>query len=162
MNTTTDRTDTTRLKVNEPSGTTRVLPFAGEDLLLGRERTCDLVVDDEQASRQHARLGHGPNNTIVITDLGSTNGTRLNGRRISSDMTVRVDDDIRIGSRHIRIVAEQDLSPVTVIEIPESGIRVEVPPAIPVFGAPSAPAASQSTASSPSPSPSASADWRAR
>jgi len=138
MNTTTDRTDTTWLKVTEPSGTTRVLPFATEDVLLGRERTCDLVIDDEQASRQHARLGHGANGGIVITDLESTNGTRLNGRKISNEMTIRVGDDIRIGGHHIRVVAEEELSPGTVIEIPQPGTRVEAPPATPVFGAPAA------------------------
>lgn len=138
MNTTTNRTDTTWLKVTEPSGTTRVLPFGDEDILLGRERTSDVVIDDEQASRQHARLGRGADGAMVITDLGSTNGTRLNGRKISNGMTVRVGDDIKIGGHHIRVVAEAELSPGTVIEIPQTGTRVEARPAARVFGAPAA------------------------
>lgn len=149
MNTTTDRTDTTWLKVTEPSGTTRVLPFAEEDILLGRERTCDLVIDDEQASRQHARLGLNTEGAIVITDLGSTNGTRLNGRKISDDMIVRVGDDIRIGGHHVRLVAEEELSPGTVIEIPQTGTRVEAAPAAPVFGAPAPSPAATPPASPP-------------
>lgn len=136
MNTTTTTTDTTWLKVTEPSGTTRVLPFGDAEVLLGRERTCDLVIDDEQASRQHARLGQNSTGAMIVTDLGSTNGTRLNGRKINSEMTVKVGDDIRIGGHHIRIVAEEELSPGTVIEIPQTGTRVESTPPPPAFGAP--------------------------
>lgn len=144
MNSTTDRTDTTWLKVTDSSGTTRVVPFDGTSLLLGRERTCDLVIDDEQASRQHARLGRKTDgdSDLVLTDLASTNGTRVNGRKIEGEATIRLGDDIKIGAHHVRLVAEEELSPGTVIEIPETGTRVEAAPARPVFGGPAAVAGS--------------------
>lgn len=123
MNTTT--ADTTWLKVTDSSGTTRVLPFGSDELLLGRERTCDLVIDDEQASRQHARLMRASGTGIVLADLASTNGTRLNGRKISGEMTVRLGDEIRIGSHRIRVLAEDELSPGTVVEIPSAATRLE-------------------------------------
>lgn len=126
-----DPTNTTWLEVTDASGATRILPFTNVDLLLGRERTCDLVIDDEQASRQHARLDRRNEGPVVLTDLGSTNGTRLNGRRIESVMTLKVGDDIQIGGHHIRIVAEKDLDPGTIVEVPEPGTRVEAQPAPP-------------------------------
>lgn len=50
--------------------------------LIGRDRRCDVVLDDPRVSRRHAevrlRLGR-----FTLADLGSTNGTRLNGRPVS-------------------------------------------------------------------------------
>lgn len=141
MDTTTDRTDTTWLKVTDSSGTTRVLPITEADVLLGRERTCDLVIDDDEASRQHARLSFGEDGTVRLTDLNSTNGTRLNGRRVGGQMIVRVGDDIRIGHHHIRIVPEEDLSPGTVIEMPEPATQLQTPPSPSLNPASSSPSA---------------------
>jgi two-component system cell cycle response regulator len=52
-------------------------------LVLGRDPACDIVVPDEAASSRHARfLVEGPG-TVVLEDLGSTNGTVVNGERIA-------------------------------------------------------------------------------
>ncbi len=48
---------------------------------LGRSKDCDLVVDDPSASRRHAEV-HSENGDYWLVDLGSTNGTEVNGRRI--------------------------------------------------------------------------------
>ena len=50
-------------------------------LTIGRLAECDLVLDDPGASRQHARIRRTETG-FVITDLGSTNGTLVNGRQI--------------------------------------------------------------------------------
>ena len=49
---------------------------------LGRSRECDVVVDDANVSRRHAEIRPGPHGW-TIADLGSTNGTRVNGRSVS-------------------------------------------------------------------------------
>ena len=49
---------------------------------LGRSRDCDVVVDDANVSRRHAEIRPGPHGW-TIADLGSTNGTRVNGRAVS-------------------------------------------------------------------------------
>ena len=49
--------------------------------MLGRSRDCDVVLDDPNVSRHHAELrreGDG----WVVADLGSTNGIKVNGRRV--------------------------------------------------------------------------------
>jgi Protein of unknown function (DUF3662)/FHA domain len=48
---------------------------------LGRSRECDVVVDDANVSRRHAEIRPGPHGWTVA-DLGSTNGTRVNGRAV--------------------------------------------------------------------------------
>ena len=53
--------------------------LAGSPVVLGRHADCDLVLQDDQASRRHAQVEPGPDG-FVLVDLGSTNGTLLNGR----------------------------------------------------------------------------------
>lgn len=74
------------------------------ELVVGRDAECDLVVDDERASRVHARLRVNADGTVLVEDTGSTNGTYVNGVRVSGLMSVRVGDEIRIG-RHVLQIA---------------------------------------------------------
>jgi predicted component of type VI protein secretion system len=50
-------------------------------VVLGRSKECDLVVDDPSASRRHAEV-RGENGDYWLIDLGSTNGTEVNGKRV--------------------------------------------------------------------------------
>jgi hypothetical protein len=52
-----------------------------EGATIGRSRDCDVVVDDANVSRKHAEIRPGPHGW-TIADLGSTNGTRVNGRAV--------------------------------------------------------------------------------
>ncbi len=49
---------------------------------VGRSQTCDLVLADPGVSREHARVERGPGGVEVV-DLGSTNGTFVNGRKVT-------------------------------------------------------------------------------
>ncbi len=63
--------------------THRTYDLAAQRVLLGRERTCNIVVNDINASRTHAEIHFEPQGVWVITDLGSTNGTLVNGTPIT-------------------------------------------------------------------------------
>ena len=52
--------------------------------MIGRSRECDLTVTDGNASRRHAEVVQ-EGDTYVVVDLDSTNGTELNGRRVSRE-----------------------------------------------------------------------------
>lgn len=71
-----------------------------EGVTIGRSRDCDVVLDDPNASRHHAELT-ARGSSWVLRDLGSTNGTRINGRRLDRPEVIGAGDEIGIGSAAI-------------------------------------------------------------
>ncbi|GAA1172133.1 antibiotic biosynthesis regulator FhaA [Ornithinimicrobium humiphilum] len=66
----------------------RPVPLTAAVTVLGRDGSADLVVDDPGVSRRHAevRISHdGPHLQVLLRDLGSTNGTYLNGEQIGDE-----------------------------------------------------------------------------
>ena len=55
--------------------------LSGERMMVGRSRECDVVVSDPNVSRRHIELRRGERGWAAI-DLGSTNGMKVNGRRL--------------------------------------------------------------------------------
>lgn len=77
-------------------GDNRAYDLATARLVIGRDRKNDIVIDDINASRTHAELRFEPQGVWVITDLGSTNGTYVNGIEVTSQ-PLRGGDRITIG-----------------------------------------------------------------
>ncbi len=65
-------------------------------LVMGRSSENDVVLDDPYASEFHLRLV-AQENGMMLHDLGSTNGTYVNGRRISAPTQLRRGDTIQVG-----------------------------------------------------------------
>lgn len=75
---------------------------------LGRDEDCTVVVDDPGISRRHAeiRITHdGPHLQLILRDLGSTNGTYLNGEQVGTE-ELRHRDRITVGRTHITVALE--------------------------------------------------------
>lgn len=72
-------------------------PDATRALRIGRSAECDLVVTDPSVSRLHAELRPGPRGWY-LADLGSTNGTRVNGWRVRAPRRVRACDLVTFGA----------------------------------------------------------------
>jgi pSer/pThr/pTyr-binding forkhead associated (FHA) protein len=68
----------------------------GEELTIGRAEKCHIVVDDTYVSQVHARF-YANGDTYLVEDLGSTNGTYLNRRRITSPEELSRGDRVKIG-----------------------------------------------------------------
>lgn len=64
---------------------------------IGRAPSCDFTVADLSVSRWHARLHH-EDGSWLLSDLGSTNGTRVNGWRVTSAVPVQAGDNVSFGS----------------------------------------------------------------
>jgi pSer/pThr/pTyr-binding forkhead associated (FHA) protein len=64
---------------------------------IGRSRQCEVVIDDPNVSRQHAEV-RPRGGSWVLTDLGSTNGSSLNGRRVMGPEVLKPGDEIEIGT----------------------------------------------------------------
>jgi Protein of unknown function (DUF3662)/FHA domain len=72
-----------------------LIPSSGG--IVGRSRECDIVLDDSGVSRQHAELRPAADGWVVV-DLGSTNGVRVNGRRIQGEQPLSQGETIELGS----------------------------------------------------------------
>ena len=81
-------------------------PGTGSDYTIGRDPVCDLLIADRTVSRRHARLERAADGWL-LTDLGSTNGTRLNGWRVREPVLVRAGDRVCFGSARFIMRAGQ-------------------------------------------------------
>lgn len=104
--------------------------LADGEYVIGRRSDCQIFVPDMRVSRQHARLwkdGEG----WTLEDLGSNNGTFINGVRLQSATPLRHDDEILIANNRIRVEARevtQDSKPpgegnaVTIVDVGASAV----------------------------------------
>ena len=85
-----------RLRVQLGAHIGQVYTMSGDTLTIGRAPDNDLVLDDVQVSRYHARLLRR-GDELILEDLGSTNGSLVNGRRISGRHALQPTETIAIG-----------------------------------------------------------------
>jgi hypothetical protein len=90
------------LEVHEPGHPARQVPLSGA-MRIGRAPECELVLRDSRASRRHARLAPR-DGVLVLSDLGSTNGTLVNGNRIT-EVALGAGDRIQIGESSLIVAA---------------------------------------------------------
>ena len=89
------------------------------DMTIGRQG-CDVILADPEVSRRHAivlQTAAGP----AIEDLGSTNGTWINGRRLEGAQLLRAGDELRFGNTvwHVRVAgADRDATATVAREVP--------------------------------------------
>ena len=101
-----------------PDGSSRTIAFDGRPLTIGRGPDNGLVIRDGRASRHHARID-GRRGSLVLTDLGSTNGSFVNDRRVES-VALGAGDRVRIGTTAFVVEAVGDA-----IDLPGSTPREE-------------------------------------
>jgi FHA domain-containing protein len=79
----------------------RVVPISSDRIVVGRSRECDVRVDDGNVSRRHFEIVHEGPTTWVVVDLGSTNGTEVNGRKVERRTGLDDGDRITVGSTEL-------------------------------------------------------------
>ena len=89
-------TDSFRLIVRRGPTPNQVFDLARDVITLGRDISNDLVVNDAEVSRTHLRLTRGIDG-YTIADLGSTNGTFINGQRLLGSRPLNNGDQIGLG-----------------------------------------------------------------
>lgn len=92
------------IRLESPGQAPRVLRFSSTAITVGRATDCELCVDDPAASRRHCRISRGPAGWL-IEDLGSVNGTRVGGARISGVCELAPGDVVAIGELLLRVIA---------------------------------------------------------
>ena len=79
-----------------------VYEYSTGDVLLGRDKTCDLILDEKTVSSEHARLSYHHGNWWV-EDLHSRNGTFLNLEKLSTAAVVISGDELQLGQVIFRV-----------------------------------------------------------
>jgi S1-C subfamily serine protease len=103
--------------VSGATGEPRTIAVDAGELIIGRAPQSDLVLDDERVSSRHARLTYQADGSVRLEDLQSTNGTYVNGKRISVPVTLRGGEEIGLG-HHTLAVRSTDAAEATVIGTP--------------------------------------------
>jgi pSer/pThr/pTyr-binding forkhead associated (FHA) protein len=85
-----------RLRVVEPAQLAGRTYDVADELTIGRAAGCQVPIDDSYASQLHARLFRR-GSELLVEDLGSTNGTFLNRKKLEKPQPIRKGDRLQIG-----------------------------------------------------------------
>ncbi len=106
------------------------------EIHIGRDAHNDIVIAEADISRRHARLTRQENG-YVLEDLGSTNGTFVNGQRLTAPHPLRPGDEVRLGPKVV-LVYEQVTDPNATVAVSAETLQA-APPAAAAPPSPSAP-----------------------
>lgn len=104
----------------------KVFPLEQAEILFGRDLANDIAIGDPEVSRRHARFFRQEDD-FFIEDLGSTNGTFLNGERISSPKQLRAGDVITFGENIVMVFEKSSYDPDATIVAEQGPQAYELP-----------------------------------
>jgi predicted component of type VI protein secretion system len=110
-------------------------PLEGDQLTIGRDSTNGVAINDGEVSRRHSRLSF-QGGKYVIEDLGSTNGTFVNGQRLAGPVVLKPGDVVTLGEQIVMMYDAINQDPGATM----ASARKPARPA-PVASAPASPAA---------------------
>jgi hypothetical protein len=97
----------------------RTYTLSKSDIVIGRDVNVDLVINTAEVSRRHARLFQDAG-IYVVEDLGSTNGTFVNGMRVTTPMPLRSGDIIMLGEAATLVYEESQYDPNATMVAPSN------------------------------------------
>lgn len=105
-----------KLIIEDDEGRKTVVPFVREEITIGRQEGNTIRLTERNVSRRHARLLR-QNGHVVVEDLGSYNGIKINGERIQGQTPVNDGDLIQIGDYDLAIQSEASPSMAATIQM---------------------------------------------
>jgi hypothetical protein len=117
--------DVAMLIVREGVSPRRQWPLQRSAVIIGRESDCQVIVDDRQASRRHARILQTEDG-YVLEDLGSKNGTFLNGQPVTAPQVLKDGDVIGIAfAAKLAFVDAGETAPLLFDEVAGPLLRID-------------------------------------
>jgi predicted component of type VI protein secretion system len=98
----------------------KVYTLSKSEIVIGRDVNTDVVVNTAEVSRRHARL-YLDANIYVVEDLGSTNGTFINGQRLATPTPLRSGDVIMLGEAATLVYEASQFDPNATMISPAGG-----------------------------------------
>jgi predicted component of type VI protein secretion system len=127
-----------------------VFNLGGDQLTVGRDSTNDVVINDAEISRRHARLTF-QGGKYILEDLGSTNGTFVNGQRLAGPRVLKAGEVVSFGEQIVLVYEASTFDPAATIAspraaaVPSASRPIPAPPPAPADYAGSVPASPVST-----------------
>ncbi len=115
-------------------------PLEGDQLTIGRDASNGVAINDAEVSRKHTRLSF-QGGKYVVEDLGSTNGTFVNGQRLAGPVVLKPGDVVSLGEQIVLMYDAINNDPGATMAAPRKSARVEPPPVYsqpPVYASPPA------------------------
>jgi pSer/pThr/pTyr-binding forkhead associated (FHA) protein len=137
-----------KLIIEDDEGRKTVVPFVRDEITIGRQEGNTIRLTERNVSRRHARLLRQQTN-VLIEDLGSYNGIKVNGDRITGQVQVQDGDLIQIGDYDLAIQREEEARAAATVPLETSRASGPAPtqklpdpsatmPALPVVSVPEA------------------------
>jgi predicted component of type VI protein secretion system len=92
-------------------------PLEGDQLVIGRDASNGIAINDAEISRKHSRLTF-QGGKYVLEDLGSTNGTFINGQRLAGQVVLKPGDVVSLGEQIVLMYDAIDQDPGATIVSP--------------------------------------------
>src|SRR5262245_19517797 len=120
-------TTTAYLVIKRDDGFGDVFPLApGQRYTIGRATTNNVVLKDDQCSREHAEVSAADGGARWrIRDLGSLNGTRVNGQRVEAEWELAPGDELNLGRTHMLFVEDMNQLPDVPLEPTDQDVSIK-------------------------------------
>ena len=105
--------------------TGKIYPLEAPEIVIGRDASNIISINDAEISRKHAKLTL-QNSTYLLQDLGSTNGTFINGQRITTPQELKPGDSVTLGE-NIVLMYETSFDPNATVVSSAQALKTVAP-----------------------------------
>jgi hypothetical protein len=116
-----------RFEIRYPNGEKHEVELQGTVAILGRDPSCDLVINDVKCSRRHAVMEAGPDG-LAVRDSGSANGVFVNGRKTDRS-PLKEGDEVKLGDVVLRVLPEEVVGTIVMAPDEYGGMSTAPPTA---------------------------------
>jgi pSer/pThr/pTyr-binding forkhead associated (FHA) protein len=119
-------------------------PLEGDQLIIGRDSANAVAINDAEISRKHSRLSF-QGGKYVLEDLGSTNGTFVNGQRLAGPVVLKAGDVVSLGEQIVLMYDAINIDPGATVAVSRKAVHATPPPVqSPAYAPTSVPSAAPS------------------